>query len=459
MLATFAALVLLLTVYFQGAAGAKHSTALSANSVFGDVITVKMAKYRQLASVAPVKWDDGLAGQAAIQANNCGLLYDYWASPGQIIFRIGRQDNKDVDIINSTYFAVDHWWDLRKNYNPKSDEYDELQPFYGSWEFTQMVWQSNTLVGCAWSPIDCIDAGLPEEQNPGHLVDHNQMVCLLSPGGNKWEEWGANVHCPDCAAEPQTETINPATITFETQTAAAKRTEVTKRAALDADAHWDAELERIEAYRTLPLEEFYPGYTMSPKATTQVTASPTPAPTSSPVVSVAPSAQLSKRATPPSFDDPDFHNAIVNSVNAFREKHGVTNKVEYNTTMFAFAQAEAVDGGSNAQGDPWCKWPITQEATEIPQFNWAWWVTDDTTVDYYGQFDLALHFWEVWGNGTSFINSLWSTWYDQLVSPNTESIGCFWSDRCDHQFPQGAYQLWCAAGPKVPVRHGVNPVS
>lgn len=52
-----------------------------------------------------------------------------------------------------------------------------------------MVWQSNTLVGCAWSPIDCIDAGLPEEQNPGHLVDHNQMVCLLSPGGNKWEEW------------------------------------------------------------------------------------------------------------------------------------------------------------------------------------------------------------------------------------------------------------------------------
>lgn len=76
MLATFAALALFLTVFLQGAAGAEHSTALGAGSIFGDVIVTKMSYYRALASANPLEWSDDLATLATGQAINCGLDYD-----------------------------------------------------------------------------------------------------------------------------------------------------------------------------------------------------------------------------------------------------------------------------------------------------------------------------------------------------------------------------------------------
>lgn len=51
-----------------------------------------------------------------------------------------------------------------------------------------MVWFANTKLGCAWSPIDC-PAGQKGPDNPTGLVDTKQLVCLLTPGGNKWEQW------------------------------------------------------------------------------------------------------------------------------------------------------------------------------------------------------------------------------------------------------------------------------
>ena len=76
MLAIFAALALLLTIFLQGAAGAEHSTALGAGSIFGDVIVTKMSYYRALASANPLQWSDDLATLATRQAINCGLDYD-----------------------------------------------------------------------------------------------------------------------------------------------------------------------------------------------------------------------------------------------------------------------------------------------------------------------------------------------------------------------------------------------
>jgi len=204
MFATIATFALLLTVFLQSVVGASYSTELGAGSIFSDVMLVKISYYRALAKANPVQWDNALQSKALQQAVNCGLEYDvspyrlinarrlltllqYFAPEGQIIFNIGRQDNKAVDIVNSTYFAVDHWWDQRHNYTVKSDQYDELSPFWPSWEFTEMVWAANTKLGCAWSPVEC-PLGQIGPDNPTGMVDSSQLVCLFTPGGNKWEQ-------------------------------------------------------------------------------------------------------------------------------------------------------------------------------------------------------------------------------------------------------------------------------
>jgi len=192
---------------------------------------------------------------------------------------------------------------------------------------------------------------------------------------------GANVHCPDCAAQPQTETINPATIDFTSLT---KRAEPTERA-LYVPGY--ADLERIEAFRTLPLEEFYPEYTRSPKASIQASTITTPTP--APAHTEVPARRVNKRAEPPMDDDPNWQNMYIEKINAFREQHGVTDKVAFSTEALGHADRAAIWNAASG-----CSWPLPQDAT-LDKFNWAFWVTDDNTSDFEKEFDISLHMWEV----------------------------------------------------------------
>lgn len=196
---------------------------------------------------------------------------------------------------------------------------------------------------------------------------------------------GANVHCPDCNAEPQTETINPATISFST--ANANRGEPTKRA---LHVPGIADLERLESYRTLPLEEFYPEYTPSPKASTQ--ASATTSPTAARAVADVPTRRLDKKSVPPKPTDQSFQSMYVDKINAFRERHGVTDKIAFSD--------QALNNSAKASmlvTDSGCSWPLPQDAApgNFNDFNWAFWLSDDNTSDFAKEFDIALHFWEV----------------------------------------------------------------
>lgn len=94
------------------------------------------------------------------------------------------EDNSIVNSPNATYFALQHWYDMRVNYTDiQSNEYDQLQPFAPAWEFTQMVWKTNTKIGCAYG-TDAVCPGLDPVHNNVY-----QLYCLLTPGGNKWDQW------------------------------------------------------------------------------------------------------------------------------------------------------------------------------------------------------------------------------------------------------------------------------
>lgn len=94
------------------------------------------------------------------------------------------ENDQIVNSPNATNFAVGHWYDMRENYTDiQSDEYDELQPFYPAWEFTEMVWKANTKIGCAYA-ADVVCPSL----DPSH-DNMYQLYCLLTPGGNKWDQW------------------------------------------------------------------------------------------------------------------------------------------------------------------------------------------------------------------------------------------------------------------------------
>lgn len=95
------------------------------------------------------------------------------------------EGNRIVNSANATAFALQHWYDMRADYkNIKSDDYDDLQPFYPAWEFTEMVWKSNTKVGCWYA----VAAYCPDvDTTPNDQM--YQLYCLLTPGGNKWDQW------------------------------------------------------------------------------------------------------------------------------------------------------------------------------------------------------------------------------------------------------------------------------
>lgn len=254
------ALILFLSDYLN-ATNISHgrSNAISADSWFADVIITKMSYYRALCNANPLTWNDTDAYLASIDTSNCSLDYDTWSPEGQIIFRIGRQDNEDVDIVNNTYFAIDHWYSLRQNYRPTSNDWDKFEPFYASWEFTQMVWKANTVVGCAWQDSECAvqstnDVG-PDPAQP--LLRWKQLLCYLSPGGNKWDQFGLEVDCPDCNAPTQTSAVS---VGPHTVAAVRQYGKATSAAGLQTPfnkTYWDAELDRIEEARNLFPEDFY----------------------------------------------------------------------------------------------------------------------------------------------------------------------------------------------------------
>lgn len=95
--------------------------------------------------------------------------------------------NQIVNSPNATAFAVGHWYDMRANYTDiTSDDYAQLQPFVPAWEFTQMVWKTNTKIGCAYAAdVVCPNPDTSQNQNV------YQLYCLLTPGGNKWDQWYA----------------------------------------------------------------------------------------------------------------------------------------------------------------------------------------------------------------------------------------------------------------------------
>lgn len=95
-------------------------------------------------------------------------------------------NNQIVNSPNATAFAPDHWYAIRSNYtNITSDDYTELQPFVPAWEFTQMVWKANTEIGCAYAA----DAQCPDPYKGNKIMNMYQLYCLLTPGGNKWDQW------------------------------------------------------------------------------------------------------------------------------------------------------------------------------------------------------------------------------------------------------------------------------
>lgn len=181
---------------------------------------------------------------------------------------MGREDNQDVDIVNSTYFAIDHWYDLRSSYRPTEDDYDELQPFWGSWEFTQMVWKSNTKVGCAWQNTG--ECPITDEDNADGLPisRFKQLLCYFTPGGNKWDQFGLQVSCPDCNAPPQTSTVSVPTTLIERDEYPTGRQYGLATPASGASTpfnkvYWDVELQRVEAARSMHATDFLPPRLMS----------------------------------------------------------------------------------------------------------------------------------------------------------------------------------------------------
>lgn len=70
---------------------------------------------------------------ALSQSINCSLIYDYFADNGQIIFNVAQIGEGVLDLGKASVFAADHWYDLRHQYKPTQDDYDELEPFYNSW--------------------------------------------------------------------------------------------------------------------------------------------------------------------------------------------------------------------------------------------------------------------------------------------------------------------------------------
>lgn len=103
-------------------------------------------------------------------------------------FNLGMEDGSFPDIVNGTWLAIEYWWDERKMYHPKSDDYDDLSKFADSWEFTQMVWQSSKQIGCGWSYGLCpYPADGPQFQ--GHTLKNTaQLVCNMVPAGNQWDQ-------------------------------------------------------------------------------------------------------------------------------------------------------------------------------------------------------------------------------------------------------------------------------
>lgn len=121
-----------------------------------------------------------------------------------------------------------------------------------------MVWKSSKRIGCAWSTVMCpIDDWEPEDVKQKAKSGGVQLVCLMNPPPNRWDQFGANVYCWDCNAPQQTATINPATIKWDAQPteAVVKRklsaAEVAQEAHQDATPEnknwWLAEAERVRA--------------------------------------------------------------------------------------------------------------------------------------------------------------------------------------------------------------------
>ncbi|KAK5077020.1 hypothetical protein LTR64_005502 [Lithohypha guttulata] len=254
------------TVLFILAALSQSAAAID-KLLLSQIVLAKVNYYRALSGAAPVIWKDVNSLVSGLEANNCSVTYDYWDDKGRIIFSIGRQDNQFPDTVNGSYFAVDHWWEQRKLYDPKSGEYDELQPFYDTWEFTQMVWSASTNIACSWGVSEC---DVPADQVVANVTKYLQFVCNMEPAGNKWEQFYANVHCPDCTGvEPQTTTIDPLTISFEGEKKRAARSVPTPPAKISYSdeqlAELKAEVDRVEQYRYLSPEEvmgpdFIPGW-------------------------------------------------------------------------------------------------------------------------------------------------------------------------------------------------------
>lgn len=168
------------------------------------IVVSKVNKYRSKASANKLEWKDNLLRAAAVFANDCNFVYDPMNVSGQVMYSVGTQNGSAIrDFAEVTEDAIDRWWALKSNYTIQSDQYDNLTYFYGSWEFTMMVWKSSKQIGCSWADNPC--------DNPAGEVpaQYWQFTCVTFPPGNQWDYFGGNVTCPGCHNQPQTTTVKP----------------------------------------------------------------------------------------------------------------------------------------------------------------------------------------------------------------------------------------------------------
>lgn len=86
----------------------------------------------------------------------------------------------DTNWSDCTAQAVSAWVDGGKNYN-YDDTTDQFPPNFSEvGQFTQVVWESTTAIGCSWNTVQC--------------SDYRVLFCEYSPPGNFGGQFPANVH-------------------------------------------------------------------------------------------------------------------------------------------------------------------------------------------------------------------------------------------------------------------------
>jgi len=164
-------------------------------SPYPDVVVYSHNIHRYNHSVPAVAWNDKIAAFAQTTANKCVFAHDLTPGGGgygQNIALYG-QSNLPLGLNNAAgaQSVTDFWYNGELSHFPK-DGYGKATPNmtnFGSWgHFSQVVWKSTIVVGCA--TVYC-KAGTAVPNLPSYFT-----VCNYYPPGNVGGQYGANVLPP-----------------------------------------------------------------------------------------------------------------------------------------------------------------------------------------------------------------------------------------------------------------------